>query len=95
MSVSAKPCAFHAACVPRVAAELRRAGERGDAGRDLEEDEDDEEDVCDHEIVMPFDDDVRFSTSQYREKLYAEIENRSREAKRRLMAMRPDDRAGA
>ena len=87
--------AFNAACVPSVAAELRRAGERGDADRVLEEDEDDEEDVCDHEIVMPFDDDVRFSTSQYREKLYAEIENRSREAKRRLMAMRPDDRAGA
>ena len=44
---------------------------------------DDDEDKCDHEIVMPFDDDVRFSTSQYREKLYTEIETRSKEARRR------------
>ena len=46
--------------------------------------DDSDEDRCDHEIVMPFDDDVKFSTSQYREKLYAEIEVRSREAKKRL-----------
>ena len=79
------------ACVPDLKSGISdfHSTKEGQCSDGSDDEEEDGEDVCDHEIVMPFDDDVRFSTSQYREKLYAEIENRSREARRRLMALRP------
>lgn len=79
------------ACVPDLKSGISdfHSTKEGQGSDGSDDEEEDDEDMCDHEIVMPFDDDVRFSTSQYREKLYAEIENRSREARRRLMALRP------
>ena len=40
--------------------------------------------ICDYEIKMALDDNVKYSIQQYREKLYNEIDKRSRDTKMRV-----------
>lgn len=80
--LTAPQCLQHSYVAPFIAKTQYKS--KQDVNEESSGDDDSDEDKCDHEIVMPFDDDVKFSTSQYRERLYSEIEARSRDAKKRL-----------
>jgi len=43
-----------------------------------------DEPLCDHRILIPVDDNIKYSVQEYREKLYSEIVQRKKELRRRM-----------